>query len=122
MENTNEKLAAVNAKKASQRLVLVKAYKQCFKGAAGKVVLQDLASQCHLITSTYKPKDQAIDMALKEGKRHVICAILGMMEMDTVDIIGLIKDTNKQMDDVRKGIDFVNTTDNDDIFTGGSDA
>ena len=119
--STEKKLAQLQSDKANRDLVLVKAYKKAFGGSHGKVVLQDLASKCYLVSPTHLEGDQALDLARKEGMRSAMCNILAMLEKDTIDIIGLIKDTNKQMEDVRKGVDFVNTTMNDEIFTGGSD-
>jgi len=118
MDN-EQKLAKVRSAQLQAKMDLSLLYKKIFNTPEGQVVLEDIADMCYLVRPTHQDGDQPLDLARKEGMRQAVCLIMQKIELNTFDILDVIKETNKTIGKKREQIDFINTS--DDVLDGGSD-
>ena len=63
---------------------VVRAYKTVFQSPAGRLVLQDLATRCRVMSLMYNPAftgDTTTDLLFREGRRSVYLDIVGMIDI-----------------------------------------
>jgi hypothetical protein len=73
-----------------ETLDLIRDCKEVFKSKAGKSLLKHLLAISHYCTTTYSVND-ALTMAFREGRRSIVLDVLKLLEMEELDIHGLIK-------------------------------
>lgn len=109
----NEEMIDKQAAEAAQRrLDMSTAYKTCLLNDHGKKVLQDLSAKCYINRTTYEKGSSPYDMAFNEGMRKVACHIIGMLDLDTSELMGQVKEANNKLEKeiIREG-SHINTDD-----------
>jgi hypothetical protein len=114
VEIKEEELKRLQAENA---LEISSAYKALFNTKAGKIVLEDLAQKFYLVTPTHTAGDDSLTVMKREGMRAAVCYILSAIELETSDMLKVIKNANKAIEDRRKKVEFIGFDDEEDYTT-----
>jgi hypothetical protein len=79
--------------KESEKVRLIKAYREIFSSDEGLEILHDLCKSCSVYTSTFDGNPH--EMAFKEGARSVVLRIMRTIDIDPFELQKMI---NKQND------------------------
>ena len=74
---------------------LADAYKQVFGSDAGRMVLADLLTRCHVLGSTFEPGDPTTT-SFREGERNVALHICAMLALDPEHFERLYEQTREE--------------------------
>ena len=95
MEENNGKVLDKAAELRGQKAIdIVRAYKNVFESADGKIVLYDLMQSCSYLKPTYIQGIQSIQ--INEGRRSVILDILDVMNRSEADLVKFINNSLKR--------------------------
>lgn len=72
------------------------AFQRAFNNEQGRLVLVQMARECHLIDPMYRQGIKCCDLAFLEGKRHVLLSILKMLNRGPDDLLKLIEETENE--------------------------
>ena len=85
-------------KKTLKTIRLIQAYKSVFMSENAKIVLQDLARKCHMlsaVTDVSNPNGFSAASAFYDGKRAAFLDILKMSACDDQKLIALFQETER---------------------------
>ncbi len=88
-----------NLKKNQKALSVIQAYKAFFSSEEGKVILQDLAEKCFMltpVTDVSQPNGFTATSAFYDGKRAVFIDIIKMSACDEKNLVKLLQDTERK--------------------------
>ena len=95
-------LDALKRKKAVKAAHLIQAYKAVFSSEDGRLVLQDLAEKCHMlspVTDVSCSNGFSAASAFYDGKRAAFLDIVKMSACDGRKLVELLQETERNKDE-----------------------
>lgn len=95
-------LDGLKRKKAVRALRLIQAYKAVFSTQDGRLILQDLAEKCHMLTPVTDVSGSngfSAASAFYDGKRAAFLDVLKMSAFDEQKLVGLLQETERNKDE-----------------------
>ena len=95
-------LERLKRKKAVRAVRLIQAYKAVFSSEDGRLVLQDLAEKCHMlspVTDVSDPNGFSAASAFYDGKRAAFLDIVKMSACDERKLVELLQETERNKDE-----------------------
>ncbi len=91
---------------AAKGPAIASAYKELFETPAGRIVLNDLMTECHLLQTSYVAKDPEKTF-FNEGQRNVALYIITKLNLDEKELLKTLKKGVE--DEFRYTKDFLST-------------
>ena len=99
MKKKGKKMSyAFKQKKAKKAFRVIQAYKAVFSTENGRLILQDLAEKCHMlspVTDVSSPNGFSAASAFYDGKRAAFLDIVKMSACDERKLVALLQETER---------------------------